>query len=56
MGAAVGSLRYGASKAQGSNPLYYLLRYGGGDASTMDDPVYTINPAEFGSYGNCTGR
>ena len=39
----------GTSDTQGPNPLNYLSRYGG---AIMDDPIPTLNPAEFGSYEN----
>ena len=48
--AAIGPAPYGASNAQGPNPLYYLPRHGGAGASIMSNPVLTTNPAEFGSY------
>ena len=51
--AAVGPDQRGTSNSQGPNPLHYLRRHGGASASTMYDPIPTLNPAEFGSYESC---
>jgi len=42
--------RHGTSILQGSYPLHYLPRHEGANASIMDDPIPTLNPAELGSY------
>ena len=38
---------------QGPNPLHHLSHYEGAGASIKDDPIPTLNPAEFSSYVNC---
>ena len=46
------ALPCGTSVMHLAYPPHYLLCHGETEASTMDNPIPTIDPAEFGSYDN----